>query len=84
MTPDRFLEAFDALPKGVFYGYANGRRYAVVRRVAGARQSLVAEELGGSDYISFNLYRLRSGPLLKPCEMLSGKVISFVLNFEFD
>ncbi|MEM6576854.1 MAG: hypothetical protein AAF678_00045 [Pseudomonadota bacterium] len=81
MTLTAFLNAFDALPQGAFYGQAFGRRYSVVRRVAGARQSLVAEELGGSDYISFNLYRLSSGPRLKPCEMPSTKVIDFTLAF---
>jgi hypothetical protein len=40
----------------------------------------VAEALDGSDYISLNLYRLKSGPLLKPCEMPDAKVIAFVLD----
>jgi hypothetical protein len=40
---------------------------------------LVAEELGGSGYISLNWYDLASGPRLKPCEMPAAKVIGFVL-----
>lgn len=79
MNLDPFLQAFDALPKGTFYGRAFGNRYRVVRRVSGARQSMVAEELGGRDFISFNLYRLRSGARVKPCEMPSDKVIGFTL-----
>ena len=79
MNLSSFLSAFDALPEGVFRGQAHGRRYLVNRAIAGSRQSLVAEELGGRDYISFNLYRLVSGPRLKPCEMPNEKVIDFIL-----
>lgn len=40
----------------------------------------MAEELGGDDYISLNLYLPRSGALLRPCEMPEQKVIDFVLG----
>ncbi|KIN62119.1 hypothetical protein Z946_975 [Sulfitobacter noctilucicola] len=43
---------------------------------------LVAEELGGKDYISLNLYALSSGPKLFPCEMPAEKVITFVRALE--
>tara|TARA_R100001369_G_scaffold2421_3_gene8042 strand:+ start:2301 stop:2441 length:141 start_codon:yes stop_codon:yes gene_type:complete len=39
---------------------------------------LVAEELGGSDYISLNLYALASGTRLYPCEMPAAKVTAFI------
>lgn len=49
----------------------------------GRSQKLEAEELGGTDYISFNLYRLANGDaILKPCEMPEGKVVAFVLGLE--
>lgn len=81
-----FLAAFDALPFGNFTGTAHGRRYLAVKSgfADGASQKLVAEELGGSDYISLNLYRTRSGALLRPCEMPEAKVIAFVLNLRPD
>ena len=44
----------------------------------GRATKLVAEELGGKDYISLNLYELATGPRLYPCEMPSAKVIAFV------
>ncbi len=50
----------------------------------GQSQKLVAEELGGGDYISMNLYRLASGAVLKPCEMPAEKVTQFVLNLHPD
>ncbi|MBT8456894.1 MAG: hypothetical protein HKO95_15750 [Rhodobacteraceae bacterium] len=78
-----FLNAFDALPVGGYGATAYGRRYRVTKSTyaSGRSQKLVAEELGGSDYISMNLYRLATGDaLLKPCEMPEDKVRDFVLN----
>ncbi|MEP0148295.1 hypothetical protein [Tateyamaria sp.] len=45
---------------------------------------LVAEELGGADYISHNWYDLASGGLLKPCEMPEAKVVAFLLGLSID
>ena len=83
MSFDAFLSAFDALPTGSYGGTFNGKRYRVTKSVmaTGRSQKLEAEELGGNDYISFNLYRLASGAsLLKPCEMPEEKVVNFVLG----
>ena len=83
MSFDAFLAAFDALPTGGYGGTFNGKRYRVTKSVmaTGRSQKLEAEELGGNDYISFNLYRLASGAsLLKPCEMPEEKVVNFVLG----
>ncbi len=85
--PPEFVSAFDMLPVGGYGGSFDGRRYRVTKSVmaTGRSQKLEAEELGGSDYISFNLYRLAGGQaLLKPCEMTSEKVIGFVLGLEID
>jgi len=79
-TPE-FLAAFDALPVGAYGASYQGRRYRVTKTslVTGRSQKLEAEELGGTDYISFNLYRLADGAaLLKPCEMEAAEVIAFV------
>ena len=77
-----FLKAFDALPLGTFTGTFEGRQYVVTRQdfSGGKSQKLVAEELGGRDYISLNLYRLAQDALLKPCEMPEEKVVAFVLG----
>ena len=88
MTPDpEFLYLFDNLPLGGYGGTYMGRRYRVVKSqmANGRSQKLEAEELGGTDYISFNLYRLASGEtLLKPCEMPTEKVVAFVLGLVAD
>ena len=83
MADPVFLKAYDALPFGGYGGTFEGRRYRITKsRYANARsEKLEAEELGGSDYVSMNLYRFASGQvLLKPCEMPAEKVVDFVLS----
>ena len=82
-----FVVAFDALPIGGYGGTFQGSRYRITKRqmANGRSQNLEAEELGGPDYISFNLYRLASGQmLLRPCEMPEEKVVRFVLGVAVD
>ena len=70
-----------ALPLGYFTARYDGRRYGVTRSVhAGGRSmKLYAEELGGADRISLNIFVPPSGePTLKPCEMPIDKVTAFV------
>ena len=75
-----FAQALAALPDGTFYGRAHGRRYVATKSSFSQGKSikLVAEELGGTDYISLNWYVLKTGPRLKPCEMAEAKVRAFV------
>ncbi len=84
---DDFVAAFDALPVGGYGGTYLGNRYRITKTIfaTGRSQKLEAEELGGSDYISFNLYRLADGTaLLKPCEMTEDKVTAFVFGVTID
>ena len=86
-VPKGFLDAFDTLPVGAYGGSYDGRRYRISKtQFSGGRsQKLEAEELGGADYISLNLYRLATGhALLKPCEMSEAKVTAFVLGVAAD
>lgn len=71
------------LPEGTSRGRAQGKAYIASKTTFGAGRSikLVAEELGGSDYISMNLYDLGSGPRLFPCEMPTKKVLAFLRSF---
>lgn len=82
-----FLAAFDALPIGGYGGSYDGRRWRITKsQFSGGRsQKLEAEELGGEDRISLNLYRLATGEaLLKPCEMSAEKVSAFVMGVSVD
>lgn len=76
-----FSVALAALPTGTFTGVAAGRRYVVTKSEfsGGKSVKLVAEELGGTDYISLNWYDLAAGAQLRPCEMSASKVTDFVL-----
>jgi hypothetical protein len=75
-------DAMRALPLGAFRGRSLGRDWLVSRSLhaGGASEKLVARALDGSDYVSLNLYRLASGPRLKPCEMPAEKVARFVAD----
>jgi hypothetical protein len=88
MTPDpAFVAKFDSLPEGGYGGTAHGLRWRVTKAtMAGGRsQKLEAEELGGTGYISFNLYRLATGQaILKPCEMPAETVTAFVADLAID
>ena len=80
-----FIAAFDALPIGGYGGTFEGKRYRITKQqmANGRSQKLEAEELGGPDYISLNLFRLASGQvLLKPCEMSETKVVEFVMGVD--
>jgi hypothetical protein len=81
---DLFLERLDLLPLGYSEGHYHQRRYGMTLKVSedGRRVQLYARELGGSDVISFNLFRLASGKAkLKPCEMAGQKVVAFVIGY---
>ncbi|WP_112907722.1 hypothetical protein [Rhizobium leguminosarum] len=80
-----FEDALAKLPDGYVDGYFDHRSWGVTvkRSQDGKRTWLYGEELGGTDIVSFNLYRLAGpGSTLKPCEMSTAKVIEFVLGFE--
>ncbi len=82
-----FLRAFDALPYGGYGASFDGRRWRVTksRFTDGRSQKMKAEELGGTGWISLNLYRLESGDaILKPCEMPAETVRDFVLGLVAD
>jgi hypothetical protein len=73
----------EAWPRGYFTARYNDRRYGVSNTAhAGGRSfKLYAEELGGTDRVSLNIYASPSRePALKPCEMPVDKVTAFVLG----
>jgi len=84
--PDDVAPRLSAIPIGAGTGRYGNRRYVVTRSqfAAGKSQKLVAQELGGPDYVSLNLYTLKDGPRLYPCEMPAEKVISFLRGYRPD
>jgi len=84
-SPQAVWTRLSALPLGYFTARYDGRRYGVsnVAHAGGKSFKLYAEELGGPDRISLNIYAPPSGePALRPCEMPLDKVTSFVLGAE--
>ena len=79
-------ERLATLPLGTFRATSRGKTWIVTRsKVANGRgEKLVAHALDGPDYISLNLYHLKSGDLLKPCEMPESKVRAFVQDLTVD
>ncbi|MBY5903909.1 hypothetical protein HFO88_26705 [Rhizobium leguminosarum] len=80
-----FEDALAKLPDGYVDGHFRNRSWSVTvkRSEDGKRTWLYGEELSGAEIVSFNFYRLAgAGPILKPCEMSSAKVLDFVIGFE--
>jgi len=75
-----------AWPRGYFTARYNGHRYGVsnTAHANGRSFKLYAEQLGGPDRISLNIYRPEhaTDPALRPCEMPLDKVTTFVLEAE--
>ena len=73
----------DRLPLGWSEVEHDGRRYGVTRstQVGGRSQKLYAEELGGTDVVSANLYAAEDGrAFFRPCEMPAEKVLAFLTH----
>lgn len=82
-----FFELLGKLPTGYSEGHYADRRYGVTieASVDNRRWRLFGRELGGTDIVSFNLYRPGSGRIiLKPCEMPAEKVVAFVMGYQPD
>ena len=84
-TDSESLEALVArVPEGwTAVSYA-GRRWGLTRttHVDGRSVSVFAEELGGPDVVSANVFRLSGGAELRPCEMPAATVLDFLEGWE--
>ena len=75
------MQRIESFPHGLSFVGQNSCRYSVNNEVSadGCRIKFFAEEMGGNDHVSFNIYRTASkGWTLKPCEMPSQKIFDFV------
>jgi hypothetical protein len=68
------------VPAGWSVATYRGRRYGVTKtlRAGGRSVSVYAEELGGPDVVSANLYLAEAGEAFRPCEMPAEKVLAFL------
>jgi len=79
-----FPKRVEQIPLGYSEVKYQGKTYGLTRTDYSGGRSLkvYAEELGGTDFISFNYYFTQKGDLLKPCEMPEAKVRAFVMGYE--
>lgn len=76
----QLAELVDRVPPGWTEVAYEGRRYGLSRtdRAGGHSVSVYAEQLGGTDVVSANVYRTADGDVLRPCEMPAAKVLAFL------
>jgi len=62
----------------------HGRRYGLSRtdRVDGRSIAIYAEELGGTDVVSANIYRGAEADVLRSSEMPDSKVLDFLQTWQ--
>lgn len=79
-------ERLRALPRGYTQVWYQNKRYLLVCEDFNQGRSLKlwAEEMGGKDYLSSNVYFTRRGLLLKPCEMPAPKVLRFLYHCHWE
>ena len=80
MVDDDLGALIDRVPEGwTTVAYA-GRRWGLSRtsRAGGGSVSVYAEQLGGAEVVSANVYRTAAGDLLRPCEMPAETVLAFL------
>ena len=77
-------DQIDRVPPGWTSVEYRHRRYGMTRNdhADGRSLSILAEELGGSDVISTNVYRTAAGDLLRPCEMPVETVLAFLAGWK--
>jgi len=78
------IDKIQKLPLGFSVVEYNNKKYGVTRTDynSGKSSKVYAEELGGVDFISLNIYITNKKENLKPCEMPEQRVIHFLNNFK--
>ena len=73
----------ERIPEGWTRVQVDGRAYGLTRttHTGGRSVSLYAEELGGADIVSANVWRLDGGAELRPCEMPETTVVRFLRHW---
>lgn len=80
-----FYQKILTIPEGISKATFANRLYIVTKTTFnnGSSFKLFAEEAGGTDYISLNLYKTREAVHVKPCEQPILKSLSFLRDAEF-
>ncbi|WP_223623893.1 peptide methionine sulfoxide reductase [Microbacterium sp. EST19A] len=84
-TPTESLSTLvERVPEGWTRVTYDGRPYGLSRttRIGGRVITITAEELGGTDLVSANVYRTTAADHLRACEMPDEKVIAFLRGWK--
>lgn len=83
MTSTPVADLVARLPRGASTVRYRGRRWAVTTTTyAGGRSlKLWAEELGGTQFVSANVYLGVDGERFRPCEMPEDRVLDFLRHW---
>jgi len=80
-----FYQKILTIPEGISRATFANRLYIVTKATFnnGSSLKLFAEEAGGTDYISLNLYKTREAVHVKPCEQPIQKSLNFLREAKF-
>jgi hypothetical protein len=80
MDPDELTELLGKVPEGWARRVVAGVPWGVsrVEHVGGRTTTLTAEQLGGTGYLSANIWHTTAGPVLRPCEVPAADVLQFL------
>lgn len=82
MPESDFFQKVEMLKNGTLEVIFEHKKYLLSKQTSqdSKRITVYADEVGGTDFISFNMYKLKSGWTLKPCEMPVEKVTKFIIG----
>jgi hypothetical protein len=80
VDPDELTELLPKVAHGWSRRLVAGVPWGVsrVEHVGGRTTTLTAERLGGTGYLSANIWHTATGPVLRPCEVPAGDVLGFL------
>lgn len=78
--PDELAALVDRVPPGWSEVAYAGGTWGLRRtdRAGGGTTTLYAERLGGTSFVSANVWRTAGGVVLRPCEMPAADVLDFL------
>ncbi len=80
VDPDELTELLSRVSDGWTRRVVGGVSWGVSRvdHVGGRTTTLTAEQLGGTRFLSANIWHTNGGPLLRPCEVPAADVLQFL------
>lgn len=78
--PEELASLVDRVPPGWSEVAYAGARWGLTRtdRARGGTTTLYAEQLGGTAFVSANVWHTGGGDVLRPCEMPAEVVVAFL------